>query len=237
MIPPHQREPLLVITLSSGNKIQKKKKRGPKPKKISERAFNIAIVKPIRRREISWSQAQKVRVLTYLTHHRIPIEPDIRIPAASTNAESTSSEVNPCRSPTQTEASQLFGVPQRTISEWVKKENNIESMGGVTHPNLSTFKIEVTCKWSEIESQLYNRFIQAREKGQAIRREWFRRHSMEIFMTLYPTMDRSLFRFSNGWFGGFLRRYRISLRAVTKKAQKVYLNLTYNIKITSKILS
>lgn len=194
-------------------------------------------MKPIHRREISWSQAQKVRVLTYLTHHRIPIEPDIRIPATSASAESTCSEVNLFRSPTQTEASQLFGVPQRTISEWVKKEKNIESIAGGTHPRLRTFRVEVTCKWPETESQLYNRFIQAREKGQAIRREWFRRHSMEIFMTLYPNMERSVFRFSNGWFGGFLRRYRISIRAVTKKAQKVGLNLTYNIKIASKILS
>ena len=96
-------------------------------------------------------------------------------------------------------------------------------MGGGGHKNLRTVKTEVNCKWPEIESQLYNKFMQAREKGQAIRREWFRRHSMEIFMAVYPNVEKSLFTFSNGWFEGVLRRYRISLRAVTKKAQKVCL--------------
>jgi len=120
----------------------------------------------------------------------------------------------------------MFAVPQRTISEWVKKEKKIESMGGGGHRNLRTVKTQVTCKWPEIESQLYNRFMQAREKGQAIRKEWFRRHSMEIFITVHPNVERSLFRFSNGWDEGFLRRYRISLRAVTKKAQKVCFKLT-----------
>ena len=96
---------------------------------------------------------------------------------------------------------------------------------------MRTFKTQVTCKWPEMESQLYDRFMQAREKGQAIRREWFRRHSMELFMTLYPTVEKSIFRFSTGWFQGFLRRYKISLRVVTKKAQKVSLNLTLSLLI------
>ena len=72
-----------------------------------------------------------------------------------------------------------------------------------------------------MESKLYERFMASREKGQAIRREWFRRHSMEIFLAEYPNTDRSIFKCSNGWFAGFLDRYKISLRAVTKKAQKV----------------
>jgi len=99
-------------------------------------------------------------------------------------------------------------------------------MGGGGHRTLRNIKTQVACKWPEIESELDNRFMQVREKRQVIRREWFRRHSMEIFITVHPNVERSVFRFSNGWFEGFLRRYRISLRAVTKKAQEECLKLT-----------
>ena len=68
---------------------------------------------------------------------------------------------------------------------------------------------------------MYERFLAGREKGQPIRKEWFKRHSMEIFLSVYLNTERSDFIFSNGWFHGFLERHRISLRAVTKKAQKV----------------
>ncbi|RPB02612.1 hypothetical protein L873DRAFT_420694 [Choiromyces venosus 120613-1] len=82
-----------------------------------------------------------------------------------------------------------------------------------------------------MESKLYERFMEGREKGQAIRREWFRRHSIEIFIALYPNMERSVFRLSTGWFEDFLSRYKISLTAVTKKAQKIpedYKNIIFN---------
>lgn len=70
---------------------------------------------------------------------------------------------------------------------------------------------------------MYERFLAGREKGQPIRKEWFKRDSMEIFLSVYLNTKKSDFIFPNGWFHGFLERHRISLRAVTKKAQKVSL--------------
>jgi len=201
-------EAMSTMTPLQYKKIERKKP-GPKPKKISERHAYAAKIKPVKRPEKAWSQAQKIRVLTYLHHTQIPITPTIYL-----------STTELFRSPTQTEASENFGIPQRTISEWVKNKENIEDLGGGKHTNICTSKSKDMSKWPEMESKLYERFIEKREKGQAIRREWFRRHAMEIFMAVYPNADTGIFMFSNGWFGGFLGRYRISFRAITKKAQK-----------------
>ena len=54
-----------------------------------------------------------------------------------------------------------------------------------------------------------------------VRRGWFRIQAGFRFRELYPDIDPMVFRFSNGWFAGFLGRNRISLRSVTKKAQKI----------------
>ncbi|KAG0134227.1 hypothetical protein HOY82DRAFT_637804 [Tuber indicum] len=166
-----------------------RKKPGPKPKKIHERHSNAAKIKAVRRPEKTWSQAQKIRVLTFLHHNQIPTTPTIR-PSSNTP--------DIFRPPTQTETSKHFGIPQRTISEWVKDKENIESLGGGTHKTVCTSKSKVISKWPEMESKLYKRFMERREKGQAVRREWFRRHSMEIFISVYPNTDRSIFKFSNG---------------------------------------
>ena len=152
------------------NKIERKKP-GPRAKKISERYCSATKIKPIKRHQNGWSQAQKIRVLTYLHQTQIPTNRIIR---------PSSQELD--RSPTLTEASKDFGIPQRTISRWVKDKENIENLGGGKHGKICTTKSKVTSKWPEMESKLHERFIERREKEQAIRREWFRRHAMEIFM-------------------------------------------------------
>ena len=198
--------------VNSTSHVLTKKKRGPKPKKISERHFNSTKIKPKMRQQHTWGQAQKIKVLSYLHHYQIPTPSTIHAPLSSTSS---------FHLPTQAEASKQFGVPQRTISEWIKNKENIESLGDGSHKYFCASRNKVHCKWPELESKLYERFLAGREKGQPIRREWFRRHSMEIFLSVYLNAERSDFIFSNGWFYGFLERHRISLRAVTKKAQKV----------------
>ncbi|RPA95043.1 DDE-domain-containing protein, partial [Choiromyces venosus 120613-1] len=78
--------------------------------------------------------------------------------------------------------------------------------------------------WPEVESKLYEVFMEGREKGQAIRREWFRRHFMEIFLSVYPNTNRSVLRFSNRWFQGFLERHQISLRALPEDYRRPVIN-------------
>lgn len=178
---------------------------GPKPKSIKDRVLKSNGIQPIRKQERSWSQKQKIRALVFLYHHRIPL--------------ATSGKFRP---PTQAEASLLFGIPQRTLSDWVRKQDQIELVAKGS--SARTVHLQHTiCKWPELERQLYCLFLECREKGQAVRRGWFRLHSDEIFRKLFPSVGTqlSLFRFSNGWFARFLGRYRISLRCITKTAQKI----------------
>lgn len=200
--------------LTTNEQNRDKPRRGPKPKSIKDRILKPTDLKPIQKHTSSWSQRQKIRVLVFLYHYRIPIDPAIR-------SYSLASSPNPYRSPTQQEASEIYRVPQRTICEWVRKQEQIELASRISRsPRTVTI-----CQWPELESHLYNLFLHCREQGQAIRTGWFRIHSLLAFQQLYPLASSetcsTVFRFSNGWFRRFLSRYRISLRCITKKAQSV----------------
>lgn len=112
-------------------------------------------------------------------------------------------------------------MPQRTISDLVQKQGEIEKYSSRITRNPHSV---ILCQWPELESQLYCLFLDPREQGQAVRTGWFRLHSYTIFRELYPIASgntSTIFQFSNGWFCGFIGRYRISLRCITKKTQGV----------------
>jgi hypothetical protein len=82
---------------------------------------------------------------------------------------------------------------------------------------------------STIEERLNAAFEAARDKGRKISYKWMIRHARIIYAELHP--DRVIthehgkkmylgFRFSSGWYNRFRKRYAISLRAGTKRAQK-----------------
>ena len=88
--------------------------------------------------------------------------------------------------------------------------------------------------WSEVKEQqmeieLYRAFEEARAQARKIDSKWFLRHARDIYGRLHPervlrnenrTKTYLDFRFSPTWFHNFKRRYNISLRAGTKRAQK-----------------
>ncbi|RPB02936.1 hypothetical protein L873DRAFT_1671743, partial [Choiromyces venosus 120613-1] len=149
--------------------------------------------KPIQRQEISWSHHQKIHTLVFLSQHRIP----------------TGDELYPYQSPTQQEASNIFHVPQPMISEW--QRGNGTKDRAVRQINVIS--------WSDLESQLYQLFLECREKGQTICRSWL--DGEERPWEEDRLQGEEVFRFSHGWFSRFLARYQISLRSITKKAQSV----------------
>lgn len=181
---------------------------GSKPKSIKDCVLKPEDLKPIRRPESSWSQRQKLQVLTFLYYHRIPINDTVR-------------------APTQLEASEIYGVPQRTISGWVQQQNKIEGSSIIRSP-----RALVVCQWPELESRLYQLFLGRRERRQAVCAGWFRIHALEVFRELFPGVSYhtcyTVFRFSNGWFWGFIGRHRISLRFITEKAPEDYRKLMIN---------
>ena len=94
------------------HRTRKTQRRGPKAKPIEDRILTPFNLKPIRYPERTYSQMQKIRVLTFLEHQEIPL---------TRNGE--------YRKPTQLEASDFYQIPQRTISDWVRKKEKIAGLG------------------------------------------------------------------------------------------------------------
>lgn len=178
-----------------------KTRRGPKPKPLEERRYHPRA--PIKRIRHSRSKEEKMRVLMFLTHHRVP---DNKFP-------------NNFRRPTQREAAAYFKVPKSDVGDWWKRRDEIvHQMSGRSYrlENLFWF-----CKWPELEEKLFDLFLTERTRGRLIRRGWFRRNALRIFKELYGDHISNLFVFSIGWFCGFVRRFGIVSRAVTKQSSRV----------------
>ncbi len=116
---------------------------------------------------------------------------------------------------TYKEVSDHFLIPEKTIKNWWL--NRTTRIGAVLRPmrNLN----EVPCQWPELETQLHEHFLLRRGENQAVTRAWFRRTSKQLFKQFYPLQDS--FKFSNGWFAGFLLRHNLSRRRITHQAQKL----------------
>ena len=183
-----------------------KTRRGPKAKSISERTLRPKDLRPIRYPEHTYSRYQKVRVLLFLEHYRIPV---------------STRRGGYLRHPSQQEASDVYNVPRRTISDWVKDKKLIESVGINSPDKIQTREVVSHRRWPELEERLYQDFAEWRKEGRIVRRGWFRVQALFRFRELFPQVDPVVFRFSDGWFHGFLGRHKISLRIITKKAQKV----------------
>jgi hypothetical protein len=119
-----------------------KKKPGPKPKKIEDRAPRNRDIRVAKRSIKQYSRRKKIEVLVYLQHHRILCD----------NGQ--------LRSPTQTEAARIFRIPQQTISDWVRSEQKIvEGRAGSTR----TREVRLS-RWPLLEEKLYELFLQERDQ-------------------------------------------------------------------------
>ena len=175
---------------------------GPKPKPLSNRVYKPR--GPIKRVRRTYSRERKIEVLLFLIHHRVP---------PSQNSRSTE-----YRRPTNAEAASYWKIPENTIQEWWKKQDEILGMKSDSRRNtVMTWR----CAWPEMEEELFQTFIAQREAGRLVRRGWFRRTATALFKKHYATTDAQLFVFTAEWFNGFLRRWNISCQALTKKTSKV----------------
>lgn len=177
-----------------------KKKRGPKRKPLAE-----ILQKPERRVENpyrSYTVSYKLRILSYWIQTRVACGPT-RV-----------------RELTREEVAHHFKIPASNLSRWRKeeKEGKFAAMkagqkrvGGGGRGR----------RWIEMEKELFEKFRERRALGRPVRRSWFRRASYELFQKNYPARDPDEFRFSNGWFRGYLGWHQISLRAVTNKASQL----------------
>ena len=81
-----------------------------------------------------------------------------------------------------------------------------------------------------MEHALFRDFEEARKVGKAIGCRWFKRYARALYRQQYPArvsqdpnsgrLTYEGFKFSNGWFQGFRKRFGVINRCWTKTAQK-----------------
>ena len=123
-------------------------------------------------------------------------------------------------------ASRKLKINRKQLRNWVSNKEKIQAQKRGT---FRACKERTSIQEPELERILNARFEKAREQGRKISYKWMIRHAKKIYEELHParvivheTGKRSYlgFRFSSGWYTGFRRRYSISLRCSTKRAQK-----------------
>jgi len=173
---------------------------GPKPKPLAARPYRPW--GPIQRIRRSYSKARKVEVLLFLLHHRVAVE------------GTAQSQFHP---PTKLETSHYWKIPEPTIQLWWVKRDEILQLPSTARRALpGTW----TCLWPAMEEELFAIFLAEQQKGRLIRRGWFRTQAKELF-TKHYSASANMFVFSAGWFNGFLKRWSISCRALTKMSSRL----------------
>jgi hypothetical protein len=123
-------------------------------------------------------------------------------------------------------ASRRLKITRKMLRHWVRNRVSIENQ---RKGSKRARKPNSRVKEEQMEIELNRRFEQARAQGRKVSFKWILRHAREIYGEIHP--DRVVydetgkkrylgFRWSPGWYRGFRRRYHISLRCGTKRAQK-----------------
>jgi hypothetical protein len=124
-------------------------------------------------------------------------------------------------------AARKLKISRKLLRDWVKNHHKI------LNQKRGTFQAhhrDAPAKEPKMERLLNKKFEEAQAQGRKISYKWVICHTKNFYKQLHP--DRVLrdrdgrrkiylgFRFLNGWFKGFKRHFDISLRALTKRAQK-----------------
>jgi hypothetical protein len=124
-------------------------------------------------------------------------------------------------------AAKRLGITSTMLRNWTRNKLCIANQKrGSRRRRNSTIR----GKEHRMEQALFEEFKEARKVGKAVGALWFRRYAKALYRQQYPqrvtqdpTSGRLLyanFKFSNGWFQGYRRRWRISNRCRTKTSQK-----------------
>ena len=114
-----------------------------------------------------------------------------------------------------------LGIDPVQLRRWKKDINKIRSQ----YKGSRTGKVSHPAQFPEMENRLHALILEKRRVGRQVGENWIRRHARLEFESLWPDRvtivdKRKVFAgmvFSQGWFSGFLKRKRLSLRQGTKK--------------------
>jgi hypothetical protein len=128
-----------------------------------------------------------------------------------------------------------LGIDPVQLRRWKKDIDKIRSL----HKGSRKGIVSHSAQFLEMEDRLHALILEKRQIGRRVGENWIRWRARLEFESLWPDRvtivdKRKVFAgmaFSQGWFSGFLKRKRLSLRQGTKKAQTVPAD--YKDKITS----
>ena len=103
-----------------------------------------------------------------------------------------------------------FTLNTKTVMRWIKDEEKIKK----SKKGTKRVMFIRSAQFPLMEEQLHAEFRQLRIK---IKGWWFKNRAKQIFNEQYPGQN---FSFLDGWFAGFKKRYKISLRRATNSCQK-----------------
>ena len=107
-----------------------------------------------------------------------------------------------------------FDLNSKTVLRWIKYERKIQA----SRKGRKRVEFDRTLQYPAMEDTLYHEYRSHRLRGVKVKGWWFKTRAKQL---LQSTETDSQFKFSNAWFDGFKRRYNISLRRPTNKAQNV----------------
>ena len=122
------------------------------------------------------------------------------------------------------EAAKSLGITPTMLKKWIKNRQSIMTLEKGQRKHM---KGHVAQK-PRLEELLYKVIEEKRKIDRTINLRWFMRTARRIYKELYPgRVSRkgnsqwiyAGLKFSNGWFQAFRRRYSVSVRAPTKRAQ------------------
>ncbi|RPA97235.1 hypothetical protein L873DRAFT_1691456 [Choiromyces venosus 120613-1] len=171
---------------------------GPKLKPLEARIYRER--GPIRKIRRTYNKRRKLEVILFLMHHRVPTTPE---------------EIQ-YRRPTQKETSKFWKIPETTIQPWWSTQETIVNQKGTGRQQSAKW----ICQWPEMEKELFEIFLEERNKGRLIRQGWFQAQARQLFSKHYGGIP-NMFVFSIGWFSGFLKRWSISCRVLTKISSRL----------------
>ena len=106
-----------------------------------------------------------------------------------------------------------FDINSKNLHRWLRDEGKIQS----SKRGSRRVKFDRRAEYPEMEEQLHAEFRELRRKGLKVKVWWFKARAKAILSTTHPN---NTLKYSEGWFTRFKKRYKISLRRPTNKAQK-----------------
>ena len=106
-----------------------------------------------------------------------------------------------------------FSQNTRTVQRWLQAEEKIHD----SKKGSMRVKFERRAQHPEMEERLHREYKELRKKGLKVKGWWFRLRARQILSELQPEAN---FCYSDTWFTGFKKRYRLSMRRATNTCQK-----------------